>query len=87
MSQQPTLIILAGGVSSRMSPLREKSLIRFGADPLLVRQLRRFIALGFERAILVANPENKGVIADLLASMTETIQTDVVVQTDPIGMG
>jgi bifunctional UDP-N-acetylglucosamine pyrophosphorylase/glucosamine-1-phosphate N-acetyltransferase len=87
MSQQPTLIILAGGVSSRMSPLREKSLIRFGTDPLLVRQLRRFIALGFERAILVANPENKGVIADLLASMTETIQTDVVVQTDPIGMG
>jgi bifunctional UDP-N-acetylglucosamine pyrophosphorylase/glucosamine-1-phosphate N-acetyltransferase len=87
MSGQPTLIILAGGASSRMYPLREKSLIRFGADPLLIRQLRRFVALGFDRAILVANPENKGVIADLLATMTDPIQTDVVVQPEPIGMG
>ena len=87
MSQQPTLIILAGGVSSRMYPLREKSLIRFGTDPLLIRQLRRFIALGFERAIIVANPENKGVISDLLATLTDPIQTDIVIQPDPIGMG
>lgn len=87
MSQQPTLIILAGGASSRMYPLREKSLIRFGTDPLLIRQLRRFVALGFERAIIVANPENKGVIADLIATLTDPIQIDIVVQPEPIGMG
>ena len=50
MAQIPILIILAGGASSRMWPLREKSLLRFGTEPLLVSQLQRYKALGFNGA-------------------------------------
>ena len=35
MAETPVLIILAGGASSRMWPLREKSLLKFGEQPLL----------------------------------------------------
>ena len=33
MNSTPILIILAGGASSRVWPLREKSLLRFGTEP------------------------------------------------------
>jgi UDP-N-acetylglucosamine diphosphorylase / glucose-1-phosphate thymidylyltransferase / UDP-N-acetylgalactosamine diphosphorylase / glucosamine-1-phosphate N-acetyltransferase / galactosamine-1-phosphate N-acetyltransferase len=79
----PTLIILAGGASSRMWPLREKSLIRFGADPLLLTQLHNYRKLGVERVVVVGNPENEGVIRELLAPMG----IQVVVQREPKGMG
>ena len=57
MAQMPILIILAGGASSRMWPLREKSLLRFGTESLLIGQLQRYRALGFQEAIIVTNPE------------------------------
>ena len=47
----PILVILAGGASSRMWPLREKSLLRFGDQPLLLAQLQRYKALGFSQAL------------------------------------
>ncbi|MDZ4765903.1 MAG: NTP transferase domain-containing protein [Chloroflexota bacterium] len=86
MSNTPHLIILAGGASSRMWPLREKSLIRFGAEPLLISQLRRFQALGYTDAIIVGNPENHADIAALLVSVP-TMNTQVVVQPEARGMG
>ncbi len=85
MSQTPTLLILAGGASSRMWPLREKSLIRFGTDPLLLTQLRRYESLGFEEAIIICNPDNEEAIRALAAQSTLQIQT--AVQTEPLGMG
>jgi len=86
MNQTPVLIILAGGASSRMWPLREKSLMRFGNDPLLVSQLRRYRALGFGEAILVGNPGN-AVELETLTAKIETMQIRVVVQNEPKGMG
>ncbi|MBL8118172.1 MAG: NTP transferase domain-containing protein, partial [Anaerolineae bacterium] len=56
MTQTPLLVILAGGASSRMWPLREKSLIRFGDEPLLVTQLKRYVALGLREVVIVASP-------------------------------
>jgi len=85
MSETPLLLILAGGASSRMWPLREKSLIRFGADPLLLTQLRRYESLGFEEAIIICNPDNQKVISELAAQSSLNIQT--AVQTEPLGMG
>lgn len=87
MAQQPVLIILAGGASSRMWPLREKSLLRFGGEPLLLDQLRRYYRLGLTQGIIVGNPENHTVIADLVAPLAGQMRLDVVVQENPIGMG
>lgn len=86
MSQTPVLVILAGGASSRMWPLREKSLLRFGPDPLLISQLRRYQALGFTEAVIVGNPENRDDIAGML-SQIESFNVQVVVQPDAKGMG
>ena len=49
----PILVILAGGASSRMWPLREKSLLRFGDEPLLLAQLHRYKSMGFTQAVIV----------------------------------
>lgn len=86
MAKQPVLIVLAGGASSRMWPLREKSLLRFGADPLMAIQLKRYAALGFKQAIIVANPASREQIADLAASIPD-LNVAVVVQQTPRGMG
>lgn len=84
--QMPILIILAGGASSRMWPLREKSLLRFGTEPLLVVQLRRYQALGFNEIVLVANPENRAELTALSAQIPQ-VSIRVVVQETPRGMG
>jgi UDP-N-acetylglucosamine diphosphorylase / glucose-1-phosphate thymidylyltransferase / UDP-N-acetylgalactosamine diphosphorylase / glucosamine-1-phosphate N-acetyltransferase / galactosamine-1-phosphate N-acetyltransferase len=86
--QTPILIILAGGASSRMWPLREKSLLRFGTEPLLFVQLRRYQALGFREVVIVANPENRTDITSLASQIPhEQMAIRVVVQTEPKGMG
>jgi NDP-sugar pyrophosphorylase family protein len=86
MSQLPVLVILAGGASSRMWPLREKSLLHFGTEPLLVSQLRRYQALGFEEAIIVGNPANVDDMRQIAGQMPQ-MQVAVVVQAEPKGMG
>lgn len=86
MPRHPHLIVLAGGASSRMWPLREKSLIRFGTEPLLVAQLRRYQALGFTDAVIVANPENYSDITPLAARLAP-MRVTVVIQPEPKGMG
>lgn len=82
----PILIILAGGASSRMWPLREKSLLRFGAHPLLVEQLRRYQSLGFTEVILVGNPDNIEILRGLTADLNG-LNVQIVVQPEPKGMG
>jgi NDP-sugar pyrophosphorylase family protein len=85
MSNTPILIILAGGASSRMWPLKEKSLIKFGQEPLLLTQLRRYESLGFQEAVIVGNPEN---LADIQGITKESkLKVQVTVQEKPVGMG
>ncbi len=86
MASLPTLVILAGGASSRMWPLREKSLLRFGEEPLLLSQLQKYQTLGFQSVVIVGNPTNQADIESLIASVNN-IQVEVVVQDNPIGMG
>lgn len=82
----PVLIILAGGASSRMWPLREKSLIRFGNDPLLITQLKRYQALGFREVVIVGNPENRADIESLTSQISD-LRVQVVIQPEAKGMG
>jgi NDP-sugar pyrophosphorylase family protein len=85
MSETPILVILAGGASSRMWPLKEKSLIKFGQEALLLTQLRRYESLGFQEAVIVGNPENKDDIQAIAEQSALKVQ--VTVQEKPVGMG
>ncbi|MBN2303149.1 MAG: NTP transferase domain-containing protein [Anaerolineae bacterium] len=84
--KSPLLVILAGGASSRLWPLEEKSLIKFMGRPLLTLQLERYAGLGLREAIIVANPENEDVIRDLVKN-DSNMRVEVVVQPVPVGMG
>lgn len=86
MADMPLLIILAGGASSRMWPLREKSLLRFGEEPLLLRQLKRYGQLGLRDVIIVANPHNETELRTFAAEFPE-ISVQIVVQPIAKGMG
>src|SRR5512134_3884257 len=86
MAQVPILIVLAGGASSRMWPLRKKLLLRFGTEPLLVGQLQRFRALGITEAIVVTTPEDQADITHLTQSIS-SMQIHIAVQPEPKGMG
>lgn len=86
MTQTPLLVILAGGASSRMWPLREKSLIRFGDEPLLVTQLKRYVALGLREVVIVASPDNRADIEGLARGVAQ-LNVQIVVQEEPKGMG
>lgn len=86
MSDAPVLIILAGGASSRMWPLREKSLLRFGSEPLLLSQLHRYRSLGLNQIIIVGNPENHEQIRALVEPIPN-MTVRVAIQPEPLGMG
>lgn len=84
--RSPLLVILAGGASSRLWPLEEKSLIKFMGRPLLDLQLERYAQLGLGQAVIVANPDNEDLIRATVAE-TPGVQVEVVVQPEPKGMG
>ncbi|MBN1565426.1 MAG: NTP transferase domain-containing protein [Anaerolineae bacterium] len=84
--QTPLLVILAGGASSRLWPLEEKSLIEFMGQPLLALQLENYARLGLRQTIIVGNPENETVIRNLVNGLPH-VQAEVVVQSEPKGMG
>lgn len=83
----PTVIILAGGANSRFAPLREKSLYPFMGESLLEKQLKTYVAAGFKKAIIIANPGNQDIIADELADSDIPLPTYIAVQEEPLGMG
>ncbi|HEX3049148.1 MAG TPA: sugar phosphate nucleotidyltransferase [Aggregatilineaceae bacterium] len=83
----PLLVVLAGGASSRLWPLEEKSLIKFMGRPLLSFQLERLTSLGLEKVVVVANPENEQVIRSLVGNLEGVSRCEVVVQPEPKGMG
>jgi bifunctional UDP-N-acetylglucosamine pyrophosphorylase/glucosamine-1-phosphate N-acetyltransferase len=87
MTQLPIVVVLAGGASSRMWPLREKSLLRFGTETLLISQLQRFRKLGLTRIVVVANPGNQHDIAALVEPLREASEVHIVVQPEARGMG
>lgn len=83
----PTLVILAGGSSSRLWPLREKSLLKFLGKPLLELQLEAYVELGFRSIVVVCNPDNHDPIQDILAKFDQGVESRTFVQPQPRGMG
>ncbi|MBN1202188.1 MAG: NTP transferase domain-containing protein [Anaerolineae bacterium] len=84
--RSPLLVVLAGGASSRLWPLEEKSLIKFMGRPLLSWQLERYAQLGLNQVVVVANPDNEDMIRALVHTLPN-IQAEVMVQPEPKGMG
>ncbi|MBI5959678.1 MAG: NTP transferase domain-containing protein [Chloroflexi bacterium] len=82
----PLLVILAGGASSRLWPLEEKSLIKFMGRPLLSWQLDNYASLGLNNAIIIANPENEDMIWSVVEN-SANVRAQVLVQPEPKGMG
>jgi NDP-sugar pyrophosphorylase family protein len=82
----PLLVILAGGASSRLWPLEEKSLIKFMGRPLLSLQLENYARLGMDRAVIIGSPDNVGVMR-ALAGTVPGVEVDVAIQNEPKGMG
>lgn len=87
MKPTPHLVILAGGASSRLWPLREKSLLKFGDTPLLLSQLRTYATLGFTHVVIIGNPHNEATIRELMAQLPPSLHADFAQQPEPKGMG
>jgi bifunctional UDP-N-acetylglucosamine pyrophosphorylase/glucosamine-1-phosphate N-acetyltransferase len=81
---QPAVIVLAGGVSSRFWPLRDKLLIEFGSQSLLERHLRALGALGCDRIVVVTRPDLAGAVEAIGARVDAAVR--IAVQPDPRGM-
>ena len=83
----PILVILAGGASTRLWPLSEKSLIPFMGKPILLHQLEVFRDLGFREGAIVVSPANREAISHLLAESGVGMEMEIVTQPEPKGMG
>ena len=83
----PTLVILAGGSSSRLWPLREKSLLRFLDKPLIAHQMETYVKLGVRVIAVVCNPDNQEPIQDILSNSGQQVRERTFVQAEPKGMG
>ena len=86
MEKIPQILILAGGSSSRMWPLREKLLLPFAGQSLLRRQLERLRGFGFRRVILVASARNAASLREDLASLAG-MELHIAIQPEARGMG
>lgn len=60
-----TVLILAAGKCSRFWPLKNKNTYSFLGKPLILHQIERLKAAGFEKIITVVNKENDGEIKSL----------------------
>ena len=83
---RPLLVILAGGKSTRLWPLEEKSLIEFTGQPLFLQQLRRFAGLGFRDVALITSPDNRDAMTALAAQVPD-LSMETFVQSEARGMG
>ncbi len=78
-----TAIILAGGESSRLRPLGDKSLQRFMGRSLLRRHLDILTEAGVTDVVIVTGPHNDAAIHEECAEVAATY----VMQPEPQGMG
>ncbi len=83
----PLLIILAGGSSSRLWPLHDKSLLRFLDHTLLHHQIETYRELGFQEFAIVCNPANRQAIQEEIHLVSEDSTFHLFTQKEPRGMG
>jgi NDP-sugar pyrophosphorylase family protein len=81
---RPAVIVLAGGVSSRFWPLRDKLLLPFGSQNLLERHIQMLAELECERVILVSRPDDVERLRAVAAAFPG--EMSIAVQAEPRGM-
>jgi NDP-sugar pyrophosphorylase family protein len=81
---RPVVLVLAGGVSSRFWPLRDKLMLPFGPQSLLERHLQMLAELECERVILVSRPDDVERLRAVAAGFPG--EMSVAVQPEPKGM-
>jgi NDP-sugar pyrophosphorylase family protein len=82
-----TAIILAGGESSRMHPLGDKSLQRFMGQTLLARHMQILQQAGVREMIIVTSPRNDAAARAECAALAGDLAVRFVTQPEPLGMG
>ena len=80
-------IILAGGESSRLRPLGDKSLQQFMGQSLLVRHMLALHAAGISEMVIVTSPRNENAVRAECTSLSGEISVRFVTQPEPLGMG
>jgi NDP-sugar pyrophosphorylase family protein len=81
---QPVVLVLAGGVSSRFWPLRDKLLLPFGPRSLLERHLNCLSQLDCDRIVIVTRPDAAEDVRALAANVPGQVR--VAVQPEAKGM-
>lgn len=76
-------IFLAAGRSTRLHPLRDKNILSFCGEPLIIKLLKNAKSGGLENFIIVANTENKPIIETLLTQFQFPAQVVLQKETDP----
>ncbi len=82
-----TAIILAGGESSRLRPLGDKSLQRFMGQSLLMRHMQIVQEAGVREMVIVTSPRNDAAVRADCAAVAGDPAVRFVVQPEPLGMG
>ncbi|HKD76919.1 MAG TPA: NTP transferase domain-containing protein, partial [Ktedonobacterales bacterium] len=82
-----TAIILAGGESSRLRPLGDKSLQRFLGKSLLRRHLETLVDIGITEVVVLTNPRNDDLMRVECAAVPPGVDVQFAQQPEPLGMG
>jgi bifunctional UDP-N-acetylglucosamine pyrophosphorylase/glucosamine-1-phosphate N-acetyltransferase len=80
---RPTVLVLAGGVSNRFWPLRDKLFLQFGTPTLLERHLLQLRALGCSKFVVVAREEH----VELIESLRPILNADLQIAIQPEAKG
>jgi NDP-sugar pyrophosphorylase family protein len=81
---QPIVLVLAGGVSSRFWPLRDKLLLPLGPRSLLERHLTCLKELGCDRMVIVTRPDAVEDVTALASSVPGQVR--IAIQPEAKGM-
>ncbi len=76
--------MLAGGIGKRFWPfVTDKSIFPILGEPLILRNMKRLVASGFSRFVLITNPRNDAAIK---AIAIPGVRIETVIQAEPKGM-
>lgn len=79
-------LLLCGGIGKRMFPLTEdKLLLKFLGKTLLQHQVEKLREAGLNEIVLVANPQNKDNIEEVIKGISE-IKVSWAIQNKPLGI-
>ncbi|MFH1105965.1 MAG: sugar phosphate nucleotidyltransferase [Candidatus Aenigmatarchaeota archaeon] len=79
------LVFLCGGIGKRMFPIMEsKFLLKFLGKTLLEHHIEMAEKSGFDKFVIVANPENIGSVRKVME--TEDVDVEFAIQQNPLGI-